>query len=105
MAKVADEPHGQSDITSNSAGPLPGLSRCGAKTRGGEPCRQVAMPNGRCYMHGGKSTGPKTPGGLARSRMANYKHGRYSTESLRQARAMSKLLAECRQVMQDLSQE
>ena len=34
-------------------------SRCGAKTRSGEPCKNYAMANGRCRMHGGKSTGPK----------------------------------------------
>lgn len=32
---------------------------CGAKTRSGEPCRNRPMPNGRCRMHGGKSTGPR----------------------------------------------
>ncbi|MDO4799724.1 MAG: HGGxSTG domain-containing protein [Bacillota bacterium] len=32
---------------------------CGAKTRGGTPCRKPAMANGRCRIHGGKSTGPK----------------------------------------------
>ena len=26
------------------------------------------MPNNRCRMHGGKSTGPRTPEGLARIR-------------------------------------
>ena len=30
---------------------------CGAKTRAGTPCATPAMPNGRCRMHGGKSTG------------------------------------------------
>jgi hypothetical protein len=28
-------------------------ARC--RTRGGEPCRNAAMPSGRCRMHGGKS--------------------------------------------------
>ena len=32
--------------------------RCGARTRSGRPCRSPAMPNGRCRMHGGSSTGP-----------------------------------------------
>ena len=32
------------------------------------------MPNGRCKFHGGKSTGPRTPEGLERSRRANWKH-------------------------------
>src|SRR5262249_22022369 len=26
----------------------------------GKPCRGAAMPNGRCKLHGGKSTGPRT---------------------------------------------
>lgn len=28
---------------------------CGAKTRAGGKCKQRAMANGRCYLHGGKS--------------------------------------------------
>lgn len=35
----------------------PHAIRCGAKTRSGEPCKNYAMANGRCRMHGGKSTG------------------------------------------------
>jgi len=31
--------------------------KCGAKTRDGGTCKNWAMPNGRCRMHGGKSTG------------------------------------------------
>src|SRR5690625_3327372 len=31
--------------------------KCGAKTRAGKPCIAYAMPNGKCRMHGGKSTG------------------------------------------------
>ena len=50
--------------------------RCGAKTRSTEsksPCQSPAMPNGRCRMHGGKSTG--APRGEAHG---NYKKGRYT---------------------------
>jgi hypothetical protein len=37
--------------------------RCGARSkRTGKPCQGAAMPNGRCKLHGGKSTGPH-PGG------------------------------------------
>ena len=55
--------------------------RCGARSkRAGKPCRGAAMPNGRCKVHGGKSTGPRTPEGLERSRRANWKHGYYSSE-------------------------
>jgi hypothetical protein len=56
--------------------------RCGARSkRTGKPCRGAAMPNGRCKVHGGKSTGPRTPEGLERSRRANWKHGYYSREA------------------------
>ena len=40
---------------------------CGARTRKGEACIAPSMPNGRCRMHGGLSTGPKTPEGKQRS--------------------------------------
>lgn len=32
---------------------------CGAKTRKGIPCKKSPLQNGRCRLHGGKSTGPK----------------------------------------------
>ncbi len=51
-------------------------ARCGAKARSGTPCRGPAMTNGRCRMHGGRSTGPRTPEGKARMIAANTKHGR-----------------------------
>ena len=40
---------------------------CGARTRlDGHPCKRKALANGRCPNHGGMSSGPKTPEGLAR---------------------------------------
>ena len=51
---------------------------CGAYARStGKPCRCKALRNGRCKLHGGLSTGPKTPEGKAKiaqatkHRMAN----------------------------------
>jgi len=41
--------------------------RCGAKTRAGNPCKNYAMANGRCRMHGGKSTGPPKQNSNART--------------------------------------
>jgi len=56
--------------------------RCGARSkRTGKPCRAAAMPNGRCKVHGGKSTGPRTPEGLERSKRARWKRGHYSREA------------------------
>jgi hypothetical protein len=59
--------------------------RCGARTRAGAPCRSPAMPNGRCRMHGGASTGPRTLAGLNRMRAAATKHGAYATSARRRA--------------------
>lgn len=39
---------------------------CNARTRSGRPCRALKLKGGRCKMHGGMSTGPKTPEGRAR---------------------------------------
>ena len=55
--------------------------RCGAKRRDGLSCTSPAMKNGRCRMHGGKSTGPRTPEGSERARKARWKHGYYSAEA------------------------
>jgi hypothetical protein len=46
---------------------------CGAKTRKGTPCKCKALRNGRCKLHGGMSTGPKTPAGKRQS-AANLPH-------------------------------
>lgn len=46
--------------------PIPG-ERCGAKTRRGTLCQCKALGSGRCKLHGGKSTGPKTAEGKMKS--------------------------------------
>ena len=74
--------------------------RCGARTRKGTPCRGPAMANDRCRMHGGKSTGPRTPEGLERSRKANWKHGDYSAESILMRRYISRLRRESRETLE-----
>ena len=44
---------------------------CGAMTRKGAPCRCNSEPGKRrCKFHGGKSTGARTPEGIARIRLA-----------------------------------
>src|SRR3954451_11684027 len=69
--------------------------RCGARCRDGERCRSAGMANGRCRMHGGPSTGPRTAEGLERSRKSGWKHGHYSAEAKqvrREARQQLQLL-------------
>ncbi len=70
--------------------------RCGARTRAGPPCRQAAMSNGRCRMHGGLSTGPRTADGLARIRKARIRTGLYSAEMLEIRRWSAELRREAR---------
>ena len=53
--------------------------RCGAKTRSGALCRSAPVTGrSRCRMHGG-AHGSGAPSG---SRNGNYKHGRYTAETI-----------------------
>jgi len=69
--------------------------RCGAYTRAGGCCRQPAMGNGRCRLHGGLSTGPRTAEGRARCARARRIHGFYSAEMIALRRAAA---AHCRRM-------
>ncbi len=51
---------------------------CGARTRPGGSCLGLAMASGRCRIHGGASTGPRTAVGLARIVAAKTTHGRFA---------------------------
>jgi hypothetical protein len=46
-------------------------------------------------MHGGLSTGPRTAAGLARSKQARWKHGRFSEEARQELAHYRELLREC----------
>ena len=53
--------------------------RCEAKTKKGTPCKRPAkLPVGRCRLHGGASTGPRTEEGLKRLADSKTKHGRFT---------------------------
>ncbi len=88
LAKRHDKPELQKQLgwlkNGNKPFDLTQARRCGAKSkRTGKPCKQPAMKNGKCRLHGGKSTGPKTPEGRHNSRVANWKHG-YNTFEYKQ---------------------
>ena len=68
--------------------------RCGARTRTGAPCQGPGMANGRCRMHGGKSTGPRTAEGLERCRRANWKHGRRAADAVSERKAVAAIRRE-----------
>ena len=74
MQKSEDEPHAKANDVRKPC-PYLNAQHCGARTRGQKTCRGPAMKNGRCRMHGGKSTGPQTSAGLMRSKTTNLKHG------------------------------
>src|SRR3954447_14787146 len=78
---MKDEPHAR--ILRERLALANAAPRCGARRRDGGSCRQPGMTNGRCRMHGGKSTGPRTPEGLERSRRSNWKHGYCSAKAKR----------------------
>jgi hypothetical protein len=76
-------------------------TKCGAKTRSGVPCAKFPVEGKRrCRLHGGLSTGPKTPEGRAAILAANTKHGRY--KNWREKRAKEKYYrVEIKRVMRE----
>ena len=64
--------------------------RCGAHSRRtGAPCLAPAMKNGRCRMHGGKSTGRPTI------------HGRYTSTAKASRREVRELLRRMRELIDE----
>ena len=64
--------------------------RCGAKTRDGWMCQNPAIGGRtRCKLHGGRSTGPRTPEGKARVAAAHTKHGRRSKANVEKVREIN----------------
>ena len=53
-------------------------------------------------MHGGASTRPRTPEGLARSRRARWKHGLCSAESLAEQKRARELLTQSRELLKQM---
>ena len=78
---------------------------CGAKAkRTGKPCQLYPCKNGRCYLHGGKSTGIKTQEGKERQRAACLKHGLYTKEAKESQRKFREFMKLCRETINEASQ-
>jgi hypothetical protein len=60
------------------------------------------MRNGRCRLHGGLSTGPRTPEGIERIRQAVTKHGNYTAEAKAERRELRKLMKESRKLLAEI---
>jgi hypothetical protein len=90
---MSDEPHAHGWCAAMAS--AHSTPRCGARRRDGFTCQGPAMASGRCRLHGGKSTGPRTAEGLERSRTARLGHGYYTAAAKaerRQARAETRYL-------------
>ena len=79
------------------------LPRCMAKAKStGLGCSNPAMRGKRvCWIHGGRSTGPKTRGGLLKSKSANLKHGNYTKENFERRRNFNSLIRKCRKFISE----
>ncbi len=81
-------------------------TRCGARTKGGDPCQRPAVARtGRCPNHGGKSTGPRTKEGVARIVAAKTKHGRLTKEARAEAKARAKVGRQVRAEVREIERE
>ena len=77
--------------------------RCGARTKGGDPCQRPAVARtGRCPNHGGKSTGPRTKEGIARIVAEKTKHGHLTKEKRLEAKARAKVGRQIRGELKDI---
>ncbi len=66
--------------------------RCGAKTRRGTACRRPANKrNGRCRLHGGASSGPRTEQGRAKIAATNLRHGEFTQAKIAKRREDAKI--------------
>ena len=83
-------------------GDWPG-QRCLAKTRRSTPCQKAALKGKtRCRLHGGLSSGPKTPAGKARTIAAHWKHGLRSRAHVEKIKAIN---VELRRVLNQMRRQ
>ena len=80
--------------------------RCGAKTRRGTPCKRPANKrNGRCRLHGGASTGPRTKEGLAKIAAANTTTGQHTRAMIARRRKDAKIAKVLRDRLRVIEQD
>ena len=74
------------------------MPKCQAKAKStGQRCKNVVIKGKRvCYLHGGKSTGPKTERGKLLSKYARLTHGDYSAQVKRNRRTLMELNRWCK---------
>lgn len=79
--------------------------RCKARTRRGTPCQRPArLSQGRCRLHGGASTGPRTEEGRARLAASKITHGQTTAARRAEARQRAQLGHHVRAELRDIEQ-
>ncbi len=79
--------------------------RCSAKTRRGTACQRPAnKQNGRCRLHGGRSTGPKSAEGRAKIAAANLRHGEFTQAKIAKRKEDAKVAKELRNRLRVIEQ-
>ena len=77
--------------------------RCEARTRRGTLCQRPGTKrNGKCRLHGGRSTGPKTEAGLARLVASKITHGRTTKAQRAEAKRRAQVGREMRAQLSEL---
>lgn len=73
---------------------------CGARAKStGKPCQMYPCENGRCHLHGGKSTGARTAEGRHRQKMASWKHGYYSKEAILERKRFREMIKSYKEII------
>lgn len=109
-SKMSNEPQGRRIVAVTNNGWLKNnnrpcdlrlLPRCRAKAKStGSGCGNPAMKGKRvCWIHGGRSKGPRTREGLSRSKSANLRHGHYRKEKLERRKYFNSMVRECRKLI------
>ena len=77
--------------------------RCGARTRQGTPCKNPGVKGRRrCKLHGGRSSGARTPEGRQRVVDVHWKHGRRSRAHVARIKEIN---AELRRITYELRRD
>ena len=57
------------------------------------------MKNGRCRMHGGKSTGARTNDGIEKIKQTNLRTGRYTKEIIERRKLDMQFLRDAKEIL------
>lgn len=72
---------------------------CGAKSNSNESCKNFAMQNGKCYMHGGATPAKHSN---HNAKMNALKHGKYSAEIIASKKALYHEFKDFNEIVREL---